>query len=76
MEAARNRNYEKALEKAVEGVSMNRRAIKKNRTLSLEVDNFDKLQEYCLKEKTSASQVIDDLIAGFISRVNRAKRSN
>ena len=49
-------------------LELDKRPLKKNRTLSLTNDSFVKLQQICLAEGVSASQVIDRLIQAFVEQ--------
>ena len=63
-------NTRKFVDEAAEKVFKNTRDKgKRNRTLSLHDESFQRLQEYCNEQSLSVSSLIDEFIAAFLREV-------
>lgn len=62
----------KQIVEEVQGSLPKRRSSKANRTLSLDVDNFKKLQDHCRENHVTVSEVIDKLISAYLDEVFRS----
>jgi len=62
----------KQIVEEVQNTVPKKRIVKANRTLSLDVDNFKRLQDHCRDNQVTVSEVIDKLIAAYMDEVMRS----
>ncbi len=62
----------KQIVEEVQNTVPKKRIVKANRTLSLDVDNFKRLQDHCRENQVTVSELIDKLIAAYMDEVLRS----